>query len=190
MLAKGAYLEGAQQTLVDTHHCTGVVKLSAIIGSTEQRDQLPLREELIAIFNHLMGSTYQIHVMLLQEARNYIRAKCERDTSVILAPTGDIFIWIRPQEVTEKTTIRDLSILARVPALPRENESRQAKDFARLTSVGRITRRICSIEFRSGLKPPCIVKIFSSMIAAIGKQLKQSVNVFHSLILYLRLHSS
>ena len=52
-----------------------------------------------------------------------------------------------------------------------------------LTSVGRMTRRICSMEFRSGLSPPCIVKIFSSMIAAMGRQLKQSVNVFHSLML-------
>lgn len=31
------------------------------------------------------------------------------------------------------------------------------------------------------------MKIFSSMIAAMGKQLKQSVNVFHSLMLYRRL---
>ncbi len=55
------------------------------------------------------------------------------------------------------------------------------------TSVGRITRRICSIDCKSGLNPPCIVKIFSSMMAAIGRQLKQSVNVFQSLMLYLRL---
>lgn len=32
-----------------------------------------------------------------------------------------------------------------------------------------------------------MVKIFSSMMAAMGKQLKQSVNVFHSLMLYLLL---
>lgn len=64
----------------------------------------------------------------------------------------------------------------------RANDSR-ALEIGYLTSVGRITRRICSIELRSGLRPPCIVKIFSSMIAAIGRQLKQSVNVFHSLIL-------
>jgi hypothetical protein len=50
-----------------------------------------------------------------------------------------------------------------------------------------MTLRICSIDCKSGLSPPCIVKIFSSMMAAIGKQLKQSVNVFHSLMLYLRL---
>lgn len=55
------------------------------------------------------------------------------------------------------------------------------------TSVGRITLLICSIDCKSGLSPPCIVKIFSSMIAAMGKQLKQSVNVFHSLMLYRRL---
>ena len=51
------------------------------------------------------------------------------------------------------------------------------------TSVGRITLRICSIDCKSGDKPPCIVNIFSSMMAAMGKQLKQSVNVFHSLML-------
>lgn len=32
-----------------------------------------------------------------------------------------------------------------------------------------------------------MVKIFSSIIAAMGRQLKQSVNVFQSLILYRRL---
>jgi hypothetical protein len=37
---------------------------------------------------------------------------------------------------------------------------------------------------------PCMQKIFSSTMAAMGRQLKQSVNVFHSLMLYRRLHSS
>ena len=35
-----------------------------------------------------------------------------------------------------------------------------------------------------------MVKIFSSMIAAMGRQLKQSVKVFQSLMLYRLLHSS
>ena len=55
------------------------------------------------------------------------------------------------------------------------------------TSVGRMTLLICSIEERSGDNPPCIVNIFSSMMAAMGRQLKQSVKVFHNLMLYLRL---
>lgn len=55
------------------------------------------------------------------------------------------------------------------------------------TSVGRMTLRICSMDCRSGERPPCIVKIFSSIMAAMGRQLKQSVNVFQSLMLYRRL---
>ena len=41
-----------------------------------------------------------------------------------------------------------------------------------------------SIQLNS---PPWQQNIFSSIIAAIGRQLKQSVNVFHNFILYLRL---
>ena len=36
-------------------------------------------------------------------------------------------------------------------------------------------------------RPPWQQKILSSMTAAMGRQLKQSVNVFHSLMLYRRL---
>jgi len=39
----------------------------------------------------------------------------------------------------------------------------------------------------SGLKPPCMQIIFSSMSAKTGKQLKASVNAFHNLMLYLLL---
>ena len=55
------------------------------------------------------------------------------------------------------------------------------------TSVGLMILLICSMLCRSGLSPPWQQKIFSSTIAAMGRQLKQSVNVFHSLILYLLL---
>ena len=37
------------------------------------------------------------------------------------------------------------------------------------------------IRGEPGDRPPCMHRIFSSTIAATGKQLKQSVNVFHSL---------
>jgi len=55
------------------------------------------------------------------------------------------------------------------------------------TSVGLIILRICSRFVSSGESPPCMQKILSSTTAATGRQLKQSVNVFHSLMLYLRL---
>lgn len=55
------------------------------------------------------------------------------------------------------------------------------------TSVGLIILLICSIPCKSGDSPPWQQNIFSSMIAAMGKQLKQSVNIFHNFILYRRL---
>ena len=55
------------------------------------------------------------------------------------------------------------------------------------TSVGLYIFFIYSMDVSSGLNPPCIHKIFSSTIAAAGKQLKQSVNNFHNFILYLLL---
>lgn len=55
------------------------------------------------------------------------------------------------------------------------------------TSVGLIILLIYSMLESSGESPPCIQKILSSTTAAIGKQLKQSVKVFQTLMLYLLL---
>lgn len=63
----GTNLEGTQQTLVDTHHGTGIVKLSTVVGGTEQSYQLALGEELISVLDYLVGSADQVHVMFLQE---------------------------------------------------------------------------------------------------------------------------
>lgn len=40
------------------------------------------------------------------------------------------------------------------------------------------------MDWRSGDNPPCMHKILSSMRAATGRQLKQSMKVFQSLMLY------
>jgi hypothetical protein len=102
------YLEGAQQALVDAHHRTCIVKFSTVVGRTEQCDELALREELVAVFDDLMGTAYQVHVVFLQEARYNVRTECEADTSVVFAPAGDILVWVGPQEIAEKTAVRDL----------------------------------------------------------------------------------
>lgn len=144
-----------------------------------------------------MRATNEIHVVFLQESRHHIWSKGKRHASVVFAPASNVFIGVRPQKIAQKTTVRNLNMSADYNIeVHRRVLSTLALCGGKLdrrlehTSVGLITRRICSIEFRSGLKPPCIVKIFSSIIAAIGKQLKQSVKVFQSLILYLLLHSS
>ncbi len=46
-------LEGAHEGLVHRHHGARVVELAAVVGRGEQRHQLSLREELVAVLNHL-----------------------------------------------------------------------------------------------------------------------------------------
>lgn len=60
-----AHLEGTQQALIYAHHGAGIVKLAAVVWSTEERDELALGEELVAVFDHLMRTADQVHVMLL-----------------------------------------------------------------------------------------------------------------------------
>ena len=55
------------------------------------------------------------------------------------------------------------------------------------TSVGLMILEICWGFANSGLRPPCMQKILSSIIAETGRQLKTSENTFQSLILYLLL---
>lgn len=130
-----------------------------------------------------MRTTDKVEIMLLQESCDNIGAKCKRDTTIILAPTLNILLWIRPKQITQQA-------YDQFPCKHR-GEWRGSGFIVVLpvsgTSVGRITRRICSMLCKSGDKPPCIQKIFSSIMAAIGRQLKQSVKVFQSLMLYRRL---
>jgi hypothetical protein len=60
-----AYLEGAEQALVDTHHGSGIVEFAAVVRCTKQRNKLALREELVAVLHDLMGATDEVHVVLL-----------------------------------------------------------------------------------------------------------------------------
>lgn len=55
--SSASYLEGAHQGFVHAHHAARVVKLAAVVRSREQRHQLPLGKELVAVFYHLGAQT-------------------------------------------------------------------------------------------------------------------------------------
>jgi hypothetical protein len=93
---KDSYLERTQKTLIHTHHCACVVKLTTVVRCAEKRNQLPLREELIPVFDDLVCAADEIHVMFLEEAGYHVRSKGERDTSVVFAPARDVFVRIGP----------------------------------------------------------------------------------------------
>lgn len=64
-LSLASYLEGAHQGFVHAHHAARVVELSAVVRSREERHQLPLGEELVAVFHHLRGAQAQGFVSAL-----------------------------------------------------------------------------------------------------------------------------
>lgn len=59
------YLERAEQRLVNAHHCTSVVELSTVVGCAEEGDQLALGKELVTVFDDLVGTADQIHIVFL-----------------------------------------------------------------------------------------------------------------------------
>jgi hypothetical protein len=46
--------------------------------------------------------------MFLQESRYNIRAKSERDTTVILTPARDVLVRVGPEKVAQQAAVRDL----------------------------------------------------------------------------------
>lgn len=54
LLSRLQNLEGADQILIDRHHRTRIIELSAVVGSGKDGYQLALRKKLVAVLNNLM----------------------------------------------------------------------------------------------------------------------------------------
>ena len=89
-----AYLERTQETLINAHHRASVIKLSAIIWRTEKRYELSFGKKLVAIFDDLMCATDEVHIVLLQKARNDVRAKCKGYAAVVFTPPGNVLVRV------------------------------------------------------------------------------------------------
>ena len=61
-------LETAHQCVINRHHGTCIVELTTIVRSAKKCYQLPLCKEFVPILNDLVGSTYQINIMLFVES--------------------------------------------------------------------------------------------------------------------------
>ena len=53
LIGEWSHLKWAHQSLIHTHHCTGIVKFATVVWSREQRHQLTLGKELITVLHHL-----------------------------------------------------------------------------------------------------------------------------------------
>lgn len=124
------HLEGAHERLVHAHHGAGVVKLSAVVRSREQGDELPLREKLVAIFHHLetaetasfpgprggpacsplqaphlVRPAYKVHVVFVQKLGHHVGPEGEGDAAVVLAPAQHVLVRVGPQQVAQQTLV-------------------------------------------------------------------------------------
>mmetsp|Transcript_60708 Transcript_60708/g.159058 ORF Transcript_60708/g.159058 Transcript_60708/m.159058 type:complete len:203 (+) Transcript_60708:48-656(+) len=99
-------LEATHQGLVDRHHGTCVVELAAVVRCAEDGDELSLGEELVAVLDDLVSAADEIHVHLREEAGHDIRAEDEGHTAVILGPTCDVLVRVRPKQIADEARVR------------------------------------------------------------------------------------
>lgn len=80
------YAEAASEILRDGHDRACVVELAAVVGRREEREQVPAREELVAVLYDLVSAYDQRTVVLAQETAHDVSAEHVAHASVVLAP--------------------------------------------------------------------------------------------------------
>mmetsp|Transcript_11629 Transcript_11629/g.26319 ORF Transcript_11629/g.26319 Transcript_11629/m.26319 type:complete len:236 (+) Transcript_11629:236-943(+) len=99
-------LERAHERLVDVHHCTRVVELSAVVGCREYRHQLALSEKLVPILHNLVSADDEVKVEALEELVNHLLAESVAHATVVLTPPLNVLIWVRPEKVADHSRVR------------------------------------------------------------------------------------
>ena len=100
-------IKSAKELLIDTHHGTSVVELSAVVWRREYYELCPITK-LIAIFIHLMCSAYEAQVRLFQELGGDLSHKSEGIPSVTHRLVQAAFVGVRPEQVTEHSLIKNI----------------------------------------------------------------------------------
>lgn len=154
----------------DTDEFTCIVEFTTVIWSWEQRYQLSLGKEFISIFYNLMSSAYQIEIIFLKEFIYNLqnsRKRKRKEINEIQSVDELKFFYNFTSAPNVKLTPRSFSPHPIVSLSGSDHNKSHNKPWSG-TSVGRMIRRICSIEARSGLSPPWHVKIFSSTVWVSG----------------------
>ena len=101
-------LERTHQSFVYTHHSTRIVEFTAVVGSRKERHQLAPGKELVAVLHDLVGTANEIEVVLVQELSHNVFAKGERDTPVVLAPSVNFLVGVRPEKIAQEARVGDI----------------------------------------------------------------------------------
>ena len=57
-----------------------------------------------------MRAAYQVHIVLLQEARHDIWPEGEGDAAVVLRPAGDVLVRVGPEQIAQEAAVRNLLV--------------------------------------------------------------------------------
>ena len=87
-------LEGAHEGIINTHHCTSIVELSAVVGCRKESDKLSFCIELVSVLYNLMCTTDQVKIVFVQEFRHYVRSKGVRNSTVVLTPARYFLVGV------------------------------------------------------------------------------------------------
>lgn len=75
MTSRAYYFERANEFFVDNHNGASVVKLSTVVGSRENSNQLSITLKFVTIFHYLVGTAYEVKIMLFQEPLDNVVTK-------------------------------------------------------------------------------------------------------------------
>ena len=70
-------LEGTHKSIIHSHHCSGIVKFTTVVGRRENRYKFSPSEEFITVFDHLMRSHDEIKIMFFKKFLDNFLSKCE-----------------------------------------------------------------------------------------------------------------
>uniref|UniRef100_A0A1I8JA28 TOG domain-containing protein n=1 Tax=Macrostomum lignano TaxID=282301 RepID=A0A1I8JA28_9PLAT len=132
------HLKATHQSLINAHHGPGIVKLAAIVGRGEQRHQLALGKELVAVLNHLMGPADEVQIVLVQELGHHLGAEAH-----------GLLVRVGPQQVAQQTLVRHVRGPHDAPDLlhglqVRRQAAMAAEDF--LVNDGRDWQAVETVE--------------------------------------------
>ena len=55
-----------------------------------------------------MSSANQVQVVSVEEFGDHVSSECEADSSVVLSPSLDILVGVRPEQITEESGVGDI----------------------------------------------------------------------------------
>ena len=101
-------VERAAKRLIDVKNACIVVEFSAVVWGWKDCYEAAVSHELVAVLNNLVRSADKIELMSSVELLDYIWSENIAHTSVVITPALDVDLWVWPEQITQKASIRHI----------------------------------------------------------------------------------